>query len=54
MVDFRSEGDLGRLEGVVGREVDVEEEHAASVGRVLWAHDRCLPVELVRLVGRAG
>ena len=54
MVDLRSEGDLGRLEGVVGREVDVQEEDALVVGRVLGAHDGSLPVELVCLVGGAG
>jgi hypothetical protein len=34
VVDTSGEGDFGRLEGVVGREVDVEEEDAAGVGRV--------------------
>ena len=32
VVDTSLEGDLWGLEGVVGREVDVEEEDAASVG----------------------
>ena len=54
MVNFRRERDLGRLERIVGREVDVEEEDAARVGRVVRAHDRSLPVELVSLVGGAG
>ena len=31
MVDAGAEGDLGRLEGVLGGEVDVEEEDAALV-----------------------
>lgn len=31
MVDARSEGDLGRLERVIGGEVDVEEEDAAGI-----------------------
>ena len=31
MVDAGAEGDLGRLEGVLGSEVDVEEEDAALV-----------------------
>ena len=39
--------DLGRLEGVVGGEVDVEEEDAAGVGGVVGAHDGGLPVEHV-------
>ena len=34
MVDLGREADLGRLEGVVGRERDGEEEHAAGVRRV--------------------
>ena len=51
MVNFRGEGDLGRLERIVGREVDVQEEDTLVIGRVLRAHDRRLPVELVSLVG---
>ena len=54
MVDFGCERDPGGLEGVVGREVDVEEEDASMVRGVLRAHDGCLPVELVGLVGGAG
>lgn len=34
MVDASAEVDLGRLERVVGREVDCEEENAARVRRV--------------------
>lgn len=34
VVDFGGEGDFGRLEGVVGREGDVQEEDAARVRRV--------------------
>jgi len=51
VVDFRSESNLGRLEWVIGREVDIEEENALVVWGVLGAHDSCLPVELVLLVG---
>ena len=47
MVDLRGEVHLWRLERVVGWEVDVQEEHAASVGTVRWAHDGRLPVEHV-------
>ena len=54
VVHLGGEGDLGRLEGVVGREVDVEKEDSLVVGRVLGSHDRRLPVELVRIVGGAG
>jgi hypothetical protein len=34
--------------------VDVQEEHASMVRGVLGAHDRSLPVELVRFVSGAG
>ena len=34
VVDLGGERDLGRLEGVIGREDDREEEDATSVGRV--------------------
>ena len=47
VVDACGEVDLGRLEGVVGREVDCEEEDTTGVGRLAGAHDSCLPVELV-------
>lgn len=53
MINFRGERDLGRLEWVVGREVDVQEEDALVIGRVLRTHDRGLPVELISLVGGA-
>ena len=42
MVDAGGEGDLGRLEGVVGGEVDGEEEDPALVGTVWGSHDGCL------------
>ena len=54
MINFRRERNLGRLEGVVGREMNVQEEHALMVRGVLGAHDRSLPVELVRFVSGAG
>ena len=54
MVNFRCEGDLGRLEGVVGREDDVQKEDATRVGRVLGAHDRGLPGKLVCLISGSG
>ena len=50
VINFRRERDLGRLEGVVGWEVDVKEEHALMVRGILGAHDRSLPMELVRFV----
>ena len=54
VINFRRERNLRRLEGIVGREVDVQEEHTLMVRGVLGAHDRRLPVELVRFVGGAG
>ena len=54
VINFRRERNLGRLEGVVGREMNVQEEHALMVRGVLGAHDRSLPVELVRFVSGAG
>ena len=53
MVNFRRERHLRWLEWIVGREVDVEEEDTTRVRRVVRAHDRGLPVELVLLVGGA-
>ena len=53
VVNFGRECDLRGLEGVVGRELDVQEEYALVVRGVLRAHDRCLPVELVRFVSGA-
>merc|ERR550525_1187770 len=53
VVDFRSEGNLWWLEWIVGREMNVEEEDASCVGRVLRSHDGCLPVELVSFISGA-
>ena len=50
MVNSCRECHFGWLEGIVGGEVDVEEEDPTSVRRVIGAHDRCLPSELVFLV----
>ena len=47
MVDLRRELHLRRLKWVVGGEVDVQEEDAVLVRRVLRPHDRRLPVEEV-------
>ena len=54
VVNFGCEGHLGRLERVVGREVNVEEKHSLMVRRALRSHDCRLPVELVSFVRRAG
>ena len=53
MVDARREVDLGGLERVVGRELDVEEVHTAGEGRVIRAHNGRLQVILVLLVDGA-
>lgn len=47
MVDASGEGDLRRLERVVGGEVNGEEEHSSLVGGLRRAHDGGLPVEEV-------
>ena len=47
VVDAGGEVDLGGFEGVVGGEVDVEEEDPAGVRRVVGPHDGGLPVEHV-------
>ena len=54
VVNFGRKGHLGGLEGIVGREMDVQEEHSLVVGRVLGSHDRRLPAELLPIVGGAG
>ena len=54
MVDSRGEVALGGLEGVVSGEVDVQEEHTASIGGIIGAHDGGLPVVLILLVDGAG
>ena len=53
VVNFSRKRDLGGLEGVLGREMNVEEEDAADVGGVFGSHDGSLPVHLVSLVGGA-
>ena len=50
MVNFGREGNLRRLEGIVRREVDVEEEYAAGIWRIIRSHNGGLPVELVSLI----
>ena len=55
VVDLRDELELRRLERVVRGEVDVQEEDATRVGRVVGAHDGGLPVEGVAFrVGAGG
>lgn len=50
VVDAGGEVDLGRLEGIVGREVDVEIEDTATVWAVIGAQDRGTPMEEVTVV----
>ena len=50
MIDSSRECYFGRLEGIVGWEVNVQEEDPSSVWRFIGAHDCRLPSELVFLV----
>lgn len=54
VVDASGEVDLGRLEGVVGREVNGKEEDTARVWGVTRTHDSRLPVEQVISNGTSG
>ena len=57
VVDLGHERDLGGLEGVVDGEVDVEEEEAPGVWRLIRSTNSGLPVVKVRVInwtGRAG
>ena len=47
VADGRDEGNLGRLERVLGRDGDLEEPEAAVVGRAAHAAQHGLPVEEV-------
>ena len=53
MVNSGRKSHLGGLEGVVWREVNIEEEHTIVVGRVIGSNDRGLPMELLFLVNGA-
>ena len=52
VIDSCRECYLRWLEGIVGWEVDVQEEYPSSVWRFIGAHDCRLPSELVFLVER--
>lgn len=54
VIDASGEVDLGRLEGVVGREVNGKEEDTARVWGVTRTHDGCLPVEQIISNGASG
>jgi hypothetical protein len=45
VVDTGGEMDLRRLERIVGGKVNIQEENSSSVRGIVWAHNRCLPVE---------
>ncbi len=53
MVDSGDEGDFRGFEGVISREVDVQEKHPSSVGRVFRPQNSRLPVKLVFVVLRS-
>ena len=58
MIDTSSEVDLGWFEWIVSGEMDVQEEDATGIWRVIGTHDRRLPMKHVitdwtsRTVGR--
>lgn len=54
VVNASGEVNLGRLERVVGREVDGEEENTSGVWRVARTHDSSLPVEQIISDGTSG
>ena len=54
MVDSRGEVDLGWLERIVSREMDVQEVDTSGVWGVFWSHDGGLPVVLILLVNWSG
>jgi hypothetical protein len=33
------------LEGIIGGEVNIEEKDPTRIRRILWSHDRCLPMK---------
>jgi len=47
MIDLGDEVAFGRSEGVVGGEVNVEEEHTSGIGTIIRANNGGLPMELV-------
>ena len=52
VIDPSRESALGRLEWIVGRETNIDEEYSSGVWGVVWAHDSRLPCELVFLIER--
>ena len=47
MINSRGECKLGRLEGVVCGEMDVQEEHTTLVWRLRWTENSSLPMARV-------
>ena len=54
MIYLGLEGALGRLEGVVRGESNIQEKHSALVGGVRGAHNHSLPIEHVVVVYGTG
>ena len=54
MVDACRELHSRWLEGVISGELDLKKEDSACVWTVFRSRDRCLPAELVGIVGGAG
>lgn len=54
VVDPGGKVNLGRLEGVIGRKVNIEKKDAARIGGIVRSHNRCLPVEHVISNGSCG
>ena len=36
---------LGWLEGMISGKMNIQKENASGIWRVIWSHNRCLPVE---------
>ena len=47
MEDASGECEFGRLEGIVGWEMDAEEEYTSVIRRALRSHNARIPLELV-------
>jgi len=53
VINFGSEANLGWLERVIRRELNLQIEHAVLVWSLGWSHDGCDPVEEVVAVLRS-
>ena len=54
MVNLGGETDLGRLEGIFCRELDIQAKNTTSIRAPPWPHDRCTPPEQIALRRRPG